>query len=49
MVRDVQPCKYTKTYWIMYFKKENFILAELFLSKVLIKKKKKVPWYFVLE
>lgn len=27
----------------MYFKKENFILAELFLSKVLIKKKKKYP------
>lgn len=31
-----QPYEYTKSHWIIHFKKENFILSEIYHNKTII-------------
>ena len=41
LVMVVQPCEYTKTYSIAYFKKVNFMVYELYLDKETSKQERK--------
>lgn len=38
VVMVAQPCKYTKTHWIVHFWKVNFIVHELYLNSYMWEK-----------